>query len=61
MLAVSATCLVHATISSFHFRAWTCSPFLYTRLVGVGVMPTSGTFWKYVPPVLPGFSPTFLN
>jgi hypothetical protein len=29
--------------------------------VGLEVMPTSATFWKYVPSGLPGARPSFLN
>ena len=61
MAADGATCLVHATTSSFHFSVCCCDPFVKTSGAGVGVMPTSGTFWKYVPSVFPGFRPTFLN
>src|SRR5262245_25865389 len=61
MLADGATCFVHATTSSFHLSVCCCAPFLNTSGAGVGVMPTSGTLWKYVPSVLPGFRPAFLN
>src|SRR3954466_12471092 len=61
MLAESATCLVQATTSSFHFSVCWRLPLRKIRGAGFGVMPTSGTFWMNVPSVLPGLSPAFVN
>ena len=46
MLADGATCLVHATTSSFHLSVWCWPPLVNTSGAGFGVIPTSGTFWK---------------
>jgi hypothetical protein len=58
---LSTTRFVPATKSSFHFRLTCCDPFLKTSGAGEAVMPTSGTFWRYVPSGFPGFSPIFLK
>src|SRR6476620_838729 len=61
MLALSATCLVHATTSSFHLSVSCWPSFLNRSGAGAGVSPTSGTFCTNVPSVLPGFNPAFRN
>ena len=45
MDAVSATCFVHATTSSFHASLRWREPFAKSSVAGAAVMPTSGTFW----------------
>ena len=59
MLAPSATCLVQATTSSRHLKVVRALPVTTSGLACAPVMPTSGTFWMYVPSVLPGLSPSF--
>src|SRR5687768_1092428 len=60
--APSPTRFVQATTSSDHLNVCFCVPFVtVSGWLFVAVMPTSGTFCVYVPSVLPGCRPSFLN
>src|SRR6188768_611440 len=62
MAAPSATCLVQATTSSDHLNVRFAGPFVTVNgTLLAPVIPTIGTFWTYVPSVLPGFRPSDRN